>query len=105
MSATAVAAPEAKDVRVSENENVTISATNGNATTNTAAAEAAVAAIAESANQEVTFSLELTQDQKDIREWVHGFAADVIRPAAHEWDEREETPWPIIQEADRKSVV
>jgi hypothetical protein len=23
------------------------------------------------------FSLELTQDQKDIRDWVHGFAADV----------------------------
>ena len=30
---------------------------------------------------------------------MHGFAADVIRPAAHEWDEKEETPWPIIQEA------
>ena len=27
------------------------------------------------------------------------FAADVVRPAAHEWDEREETPWPIISEA------
>ena len=48
---------------------------------------------------EVTFSLELSQDQKDIRDWVHGFAADVVRPAAHEWDEREQTPWPIIQEA------
>ena len=23
----------------------------------------------------------------------------MIRPAAHEWDEREETPWPIIEEA------
>src|ERR1700709_119358 len=45
------------------------------------------------------FSLELSQDQRDIREWVHGFAAGVLRPAAHEWDEREETPWPIIQEA------
>jgi acyl-CoA dehydrogenase len=45
------------------------------------------------------FSLELSQDQKDIRDWVHGFAADVIRPAAHEWDEKEATPWPIIQEA------
>ena len=44
-------------------------------------------------------SFELTQDQKDIRDWVHGFAADVMRPAAHEWDEREETPWPVIQEA------
>jgi acyl-CoA dehydrogenase len=46
-----------------------------------------------------TFSLELDQDQKDIRDWVHGFAADVVRPAAAEWDEREETPWPVIQEA------
>src|SRR5881296_3582021 len=63
------------------------------------AAEAAVDAITGAANQDVTFSLELTQDQKDIRDWVHGFAADVVRPAAHEWDEKEETPWPIIQEA------
>ncbi|MGZ6709526.1 MAG: acyl-CoA dehydrogenase family protein, partial [Solirubrobacteraceae bacterium] len=47
------------------------------------------------------FSLELSQDQKDIRDWVHGFAADVVRPAAHEWDEREETPWEIIQEAQK----
>jgi acyl-CoA dehydrogenase len=45
------------------------------------------------------FSLELSQDQKDIRDWVHGFSENVVRPAAHEWDEREETPWPIIQEA------
>src|SRR5436190_6693471 len=48
---------------------------------------------------DATFSLELSQDQKDIREWVHGFAEGVVRPAAHEWDEREETPWPVIQEA------
>src|SRR3954466_13065835 len=47
----------------------------------------------------VEFSLELNQDQKDIQEWVHGFAEKVVRPAASEWDEREETPWPIIQEA------
>jgi acyl-CoA dehydrogenase len=46
-----------------------------------------------------TFSLALDQDQRDIRDWVHGFAEGVVRPAAHEWDEREETPWPIIQEA------
>jgi acyl-CoA dehydrogenase len=62
-------------------------------------ADPAADAIADSGDQEGTFSLELTQDQKDIRDWVHGFAADVVRPAAHEWDEREETPWPIIQEA------
>jgi acyl-CoA dehydrogenase len=47
----------------------------------------------------VAFTLALNQDQKDIRDWVHGFAKDVMRPAAHEWDEREATPWPIIEEA------
>jgi alkylation response protein AidB-like acyl-CoA dehydrogenase len=45
------------------------------------------------------FSLDLTEDQRDLRDWVHGFADGVVRPAAAEWDEREETPWPIIQEA------
>ncbi|MFB8761492.1 acyl-CoA dehydrogenase family protein [Nocardiopsis alba] len=45
------------------------------------------------------FSLELSEDVRDVRDWAHGFAADVIRPAAAEWDEREETPWPIIEEA------
>ncbi len=45
------------------------------------------------------FSLELSEDQRDIRDWIHGFASGVMRPAAAEWDEREETPWPIIQEA------
>jgi acyl-CoA dehydrogenase len=63
------------------------------------AAEAAVEAIVSAASQEAAFSLALTQDQKDIRDWVHGFAADVMRPAGHEWDEKESTPWPIIQEA------
>ncbi len=53
----------------------------------------------ESAPADVPFSMELTQDQRDIQEWVHGFAENVVRPAAHEWDEREETPWPVIHEA------
>jgi acyl-CoA dehydrogenase len=45
------------------------------------------------------FSLELSDDQRDLRKWVHGFAEGVVRPAAAEWDEREETPWPVIREA------
>jgi acyl-CoA dehydrogenase len=45
------------------------------------------------------FSLDLNEDQLQIQKWVHDFAEGVIRPAAHEWDEREETPWPIIEEA------
>ncbi|MGA7434601.1 MAG: acyl-CoA dehydrogenase family protein [Solirubrobacterales bacterium] len=51
------------------------------------------------ADDKPKFSLELSQDQKDIREWVHGFAEGVVRPAAHEWDEKEEFPWPVVQEA------
>jgi alkylation response protein AidB-like acyl-CoA dehydrogenase len=45
------------------------------------------------------FSLELSADVREMRDWVHEFAADVIRPAGAEWDEREETPWPVIEEA------
>ncbi|HXQ62852.1 MAG TPA: acyl-CoA dehydrogenase family protein [Acidimicrobiales bacterium] len=45
------------------------------------------------------FSLELNEDQVQLQKWVHDFAEDVIRPVAHEWDEREETPWPVIEEA------
>ncbi|MFE2162573.1 acyl-CoA dehydrogenase family protein [Streptomyces lydicus] len=45
------------------------------------------------------FTMELNDEQKEVRDWIHGFAADVVRPAAAEWDEREETPWPVIQEA------
>ncbi|KJE23935.1 acyl-CoA dehydrogenase [Frankia torreyi] len=45
------------------------------------------------------FGLDLSDEQRELRSWVHGFAADVVRPAASDWDEREQTPWPIIQEA------
>src|SRR5487761_399149 len=45
------------------------------------------------------FSLELSSDLREMRDWVHDFAAGVIRPAAAEWDEREQTPWPVLQEA------
>src|SRR6202451_142377 len=87
MSASASASPSA------------VSMDDQGAATASGAADAPVEAGSGAAGQDVTFSLALTQDQKDIRDWVHGFAADVMRPAAHEWDEREQTPWPIIQEA------
>ncbi len=45
------------------------------------------------------FCPEPSEDVREVRDWVHEFAASVIRPAAAEWDEREQTPWPIIQEA------
>jgi alkylation response protein AidB-like acyl-CoA dehydrogenase len=47
----------------------------------------------------VDFSLNLNEDQQQIQKWVHDFAEHVVRPAAHEWDEREEFPWPVVEEA------
>jgi hypothetical protein len=47
------------------------------------------------------FSLDPGPDLREVQEWVHGFAENVIRPAAAEWDEREETPWPILEEASK----
>jgi acyl-CoA dehydrogenase len=45
------------------------------------------------------FSLALNEDQLQLQKWVHDFSEAVIRPAAAEWDEREEFPWPIVEEA------
>jgi hypothetical protein len=43
--------------------------------------------------------MDLGPDLREMRDWVHDFAGRVIRPAAQEWDEREETPWPVLEEA------
>ena len=48
---------------------------------------------------DMSFSLEVPEEVAHVRDWVHEFAQDVVRPAAAEWDEREETPWPVIAEA------
>jgi acyl-CoA dehydrogenase len=50
------------------------------------------------------FSMELNEDQVTLRDWVHGFAEQQMRPIAAEWDEREETPWAFIQEAAKLGV-
>ncbi len=50
------------------------------------------------------FSMDLNDDQKTLQDWIHGFAENVMRPAASEWDEREETPWPIIEEAAKLGI-
>ncbi|MDF5753923.1 acyl-CoA dehydrogenase family protein [Spongiactinospora sp. TRM90649] len=47
----------------------------------------------------MSFNPDMSDDVREVRDWVHTFARDVIRPAGAEWDEREETPWPLIQEA------
>tara|TARA_B100000073_G_scaffold91135_3_gene71933 strand:- start:5376 stop:6590 length:1215 start_codon:yes stop_codon:yes gene_type:complete len=45
------------------------------------------------------FSMKLSDEQIQLRDWVHDFAADVIRPVAEEWDEKEEFPYPVVQQA------
>jgi len=50
------------------------------------------------------FSMDLNEDQITLRDWVHGFAEQQMRPIAAEWDEREETPWPFIQEAAKIGI-
>ena len=45
------------------------------------------------------FTLELTDEQADLRDKAHAFARDVIRPVAAEYDRRQELPWPVLEEA------
>ena len=44
-------------------------------------------------------SFELTDDQREIRDWVHDFAEREIRPVAAHYDEVEEFPWPVVHKA------
>ena len=50
------------------------------------------------------FSMDLNEDQVTLRDWLHGFAVQQMRLIAAEWDEREETPWPFIEEAAKLGV-
>src|SRR5438270_10052177 len=47
----------------------------------------------------MSFTLELTDEQQALRHKTHTFARDVIRPAAAEYDQAQELPWPILKEA------
>ena len=43
-------------------------------------------------------------DHVELQQWLHTFAAEVIRPAAAEWDEKEEFPWPVVEEAAKVGI-
>ncbi len=45
------------------------------------------------------YCLDFNEDQLTMQKWVHDFAENVMRPVAAEYDEKEETPWEVIQEA------
>jgi acyl-CoA dehydrogenase len=47
----------------------------------------------------MSFSLELTDEQSQLQTRTHEFARDVIRPVAAEYDQAQEFPWPVIEEA------
>ena len=44
-------------------------------------------------------SYQLSDEQREIRDWVHDFAEREIRPVAHKYDEEEEFPWEIVKKA------
>src|SRR5690242_19188465 len=44
-------------------------------------------------------SFELSDEQREIRDWVHSFAEKEIRPVAALYDESEEFPWPVVKKA------
>ena len=41
----------------------------------------------------------LTEEQLELQKWAHEFAEREIRPAAAEYDESEEFPWPVLKKA------
>ena len=52
----------------------------------------------------MSFTLDLTDEQQELRERTHAFARDVIRPAAPEYDRAQELPWEILEEAANQGL-
>ena len=50
------------------------------------------------------YGFALAPAQLELVERTHAFARDVIRPVAAEYDEREEFPWPVLEEAAQQGL-
>jgi alkylation response protein AidB-like acyl-CoA dehydrogenase len=50
----------------------------------------------------MTFDLTPTAAQHDLARRTHEFAEEVIRPVALHYDQRQEFPWPVLEEAARR---
>src|SRR6201998_36801 len=50
----------------------------------------------------MTFDLAPTAAQHDLARRTHEFAEEVIRPVALDYDQRQEFPWPVLEEAARR---
>lgn len=47
----------------------------------------------------MSFDLTPTAAQHDLAKRTHEFAQDVVRLVASEYDQRQEFPWPVLEEA------
>jgi len=47
----------------------------------------------------MAFDFSFTQEQEEIRKLAHEFAVNEMRPVAADYDEKEETPWAVMQKA------
>lgn len=47
----------------------------------------------------MTFNITPTAAQHDLARRTHQFAEEVVRPVASEYDQRQEFPWPVLEEA------
>src|SRR3954454_6612600 len=52
----------------------------------------------------MAFDVEPTDDQRRLRDKCHTFAREVIRPVAAEYDQRQELPWTVLEEAARQGL-
>src|ERR1700750_113398 len=50
----------------------------------------------------MTFDLTPTAAQHDLAKRTHDFAESVIRPVALDYDQRQEFPWPVLEEAAQR---
>ena len=48
---------------------------------------------------------QLTDEQEQMRQLAHRFAEREIRPVAAEYDESDETPWPVLQKAAQVGLL
>lgn len=50
-------------------------------------------------------SFEMTEEQKSIQKLARNFAESEIMPIAHEYDEKEEVPWHVVQKAHELGLM
>ena len=49
--------------------------------------------------------VELTPEQRELKEWAHTFAEKEIRPQAAYYDEQEEMPWDVLKKAAKVGLL